>query len=108
MSNNIAIIAIIANKFLSNVIVSSFIDQIEDEDLDHNLITINYICKLLMTDTDLASDVNDLCINCYEEYLNDINENMIYTSNEIYNYLELNGFFLQQLVQDIYQHFHNS
>jgi hypothetical protein len=106
MSNNIANIAIIANKFLSDVISSSFIGQIEDEEIDNNLITINYISKLLMTDTDLSSDVNDLCNDCYLEYLNDINENMVFTADEIYNYLELNGFFVHQLVLNIYQHFH--
>ena len=100
-------IAIIANKFLSNVIVPSFIGQIEDNEIDKNLINPNYICKLLMIDTNLASHVSDLCSDSYEQYLNDTNENMIYTSNEIYNYLEINEFFIQQLVLDIYNHFHN-
>jgi hypothetical protein len=99
-------IAIIANKFLNEVIVSSYIDQIEEAEIDNNLINIAYIFKWVMIDHELSSNVNDFCVESYEDYLNDNNENMIYTADEIYNYLEINKFFNKQIIISIYQHFH--
>jgi hypothetical protein len=99
-------IAIIANKFLNDVIVSSYIDQIEEAEIDNNLINIGFIFKWVMIDHELSSNVNDFCLESYEEYLNNNNENMIYTADEIYNYLEINEFFHKQVIISIHQHFH--
>ncbi len=99
-------IAIIANNFLNDVIVSSYIDQIEEAKIDNNLINIGFIFKWVMIDHELSSNVNDFCLESYEEWLNDTNENMIYTADEIYSYLEINEFFNKQVIIYIYQHFH--
>lgn len=101
-------IAVVACKFIYNVIVPSFTFKIEDEGVDKNNITTEYICNLVLVETNLPAHINDLCNDLYEEDLNEQQENMEYSCNEVYDFLQNNNFYIYHIVLGIHKYFHSN
>lgn len=99
-------IAVVACKFISNVVVPSFISEIEDKEIDRNIINNDFICKLVFVETYLPARISDLCTDLYED-LNERQENMEYTCDELYEFLETNEFYKFQIVLGIHKYFHS-